>query len=72
VPNQSGFRKQNRFGIVPYEVKWPRIGDQIDAAMIFARAARCDQKIIAVWRAKEHNPARKLLEYHRWHSRQSE
>jgi len=22
--------------------------------------------------AKEHNPSRKLLEYHRWHSRQSE
>jgi hypothetical protein len=28
-------------------------------------AIRSYQFVIAVWRAKEHNPSRKLLEYHR-------
>jgi tetratricopeptide (TPR) repeat protein len=35
-------------------------------------APRSYHFVIAVWRAKEHNPSRKLLGYHRWHSRQSE
>jgi len=68
------------FAVLKESKKWqvntgksPR--KSILAARVYAQVLQGEEPrhfVVAVCRAKEHNPSRKLLEYHRWHSRQSD